>query len=493
MTHIEIPENLRHAVNTAPFSWDELARITGGAWRLPPPASPGVRGVTDHSGAVQPGCLFMALPGENTDGSRFLEAALNAGAAAVCISETWEPDPEVLRRIRSRSAAVLSAASPLEAYHALAGAHRRRFPDLFLAGITGSSGKTSVKEFLAAIFAAHAGSRCVLKTAGNTNNQFGVPRNLLRLERRHRFAAIEIGTNHPGEIAALSRPAGPDAGVVVSIGPAHLEFFHSLEGVAREKSALFAAVPAGGLAVFPANAPGRVRFAAAARHCELRTFAVAGTRGAESADLVVAYGGLASSGAGYRLRFSGPLAGPGFDLVWSIGGRHQAANAGAAAALALARGIPLECVRSGLRAARLPGQRMQESRQNGICFINDAYNANPASVRAGLEWFREITAAGDGRRCVVILGDMLELGEHSEAAHREVLELACERFPRGWILAVGAEMQQAAQAFPAVEWFADLEAVRKRLAEGLKAGDWVYIKGSHALGLDALAAPGDGP
>ena len=214
------------------FSAEELARGAGGRWT--DGRGTAVSGVFTDTRQDGSGRLFIALSGENFDAHDFLPAAVSAGAAALCVAESKlgrlpEPCP----------VPVLAVADPLRSYQGIARLHRRRFPELTVAAVTGSVGKTSVKEMLCAIFTAAAGAERVLYTVGNTNNQVGVPQNLLRLQPQHRFAVIEMGTNHHGEIEPLSCCALPQVALVNSIAPCHLEFLGSLEGIAREKSRIF--------------------------------------------------------------------------------------------------------------------------------------------------------------------------------------------------------------------------------------------------------------
>ena len=231
------------------FTGEELAAATGGRWRGTPAAE--VVGVSTDTRRAGAGMLFLALAGERFDAHDFLAAAAAAGCAALCIDASKEsklPSPCPVP--------VLLVDDTVRAYQDLGRFHRRRFPGLRLAAITGSVGKTSVKEMLRAIFTEASGDPgVVLATEGNTNNQIGVPQNLLKLTERHRFAVIEMGTNHPGEIAPLSRCAEPLTAAVNSIAPCHLEFLGDLAGVAREKSHIFDALSPEGTAVIPADAP----------------------------------------------------------------------------------------------------------------------------------------------------------------------------------------------------------------------------------------------
>ena len=210
------------------FSWDELTVITGGEWRgRMPEGSQGVSNVTDDSRGNLKEALFVALKGNLTDGHRFVKTALENGAEAVCVqSEKRDAIPEKVP--------ALLVDDTFRAYHAIAASHRRRFARTPVVAVTGSCGKTSTRAILAAMCRSKWGAD-VLESKKNTNNFFGVPRNLFRLGPNHKVALVEIGTNHPGEVRRLARMTGADVGIVTSIGKAHLEFFGDVKAVARAK------------------------------------------------------------------------------------------------------------------------------------------------------------------------------------------------------------------------------------------------------------------
>jgi UDP-N-acetylmuramoyl-tripeptide--D-alanyl-D-alanine ligase len=414
----------------------------------------------------------MAIVGEVADGHCHLQSAVLAGAAAVCVQRDLTNEEQALLRDSQRGC--LRVKDTLAAFQELARWHRRRFPDLRVVAVTGSSGKTSTKEMIAAILEERYPG-AVLKTEGNTNNHFGVPRNLLRLQSHHRAAVLELGSNHSGEIAALTRLVEPEVGVVCNVGRAHLENFGDELGVAREKGALLAGLEATGTAVLPVEGPG----------CEV-LLRLAGTRRKLSfgfspeADLHADYHG--ASGEDYALTLTWRAEACSCEFRWALGGRHQALNAAAAAAAATALGIEPELVVAGLGQCRLPGMRMQVSQGAGINWVNDAYNSNPDSARAGLESFREMTASVSGKCLVLVLGDMLELGPTALAEHRSLLEAARRLFPHATIFGVGPLMTQAAGAD--VLAFATADEAREHLFTCLAPGCWVFLKGSRGIHLE---------
>ncbi len=455
------------------FTWNELTQLTGGHWRREPRTPDGVAGVQDDSRRVAGGELFVAIRGELADGHRFAAKAVRSGAAAICLAQ--EPDADTLAALAETGAGCLLVPDTLVAFQELARAHRRRLRRLLVVAITGSCGKTSTKEMIAAVLEAKWPGH-VHKTAGNYNNHFGVPRTLLELDESHRAAVIEIGSNHPGEIAALTRLAEPEIGVVSNIGSAHLEFFRDLAGVAAEKGDLLAGTAATGICILPAEA---AHDDLLRRKAEPRRVLAFGT--GENAQVRARYQGLV--GDEYQVELERDKPRRQAVLRWRIGGAHQALNAAAATAVGCAVGLDLPACAAALARCELPGMRMKVLEIDGVRWVNDAYNANPTSMRAGLEWFQDLLATQPDAPHVLVLGDMLELGPEGAAVHRDLLAWVRERFPRARILAVGPLMGEAARACglaaaPDAAQAADL------LRDWLRPGTLVFLKGSRGLALE---------
>ncbi len=419
------------------------------------------------------GRMFVALEGEKFDAHDFLPSAVSSGAGALCINR---------KKIAAVPAGcpvpVLLVDDTLTAYQNIAGFHRRRFKELKVAAVTGSVGKTSVKEMLRAVFAAAAGSEDgVLFTVGNTNNQVGVPQNLLRLDSGHRFAVIEMGTNHHGEIAPLSLCAAPDTGVVNSIAPCHLEFLGSLDGVAGEKSHVWDGMAPDGTAVFPWRCDGEAVLEAASAGFRTLRF---GTDAA--ADVCAEFLSGDMEHSVFRLIFPD---GSKFDVSWALTGVHQALNAAAAAAVALSLGVAPEIIAAGLSNTVLPGMRMARSTVNGVTYINDAYNANPGSMAAALEMLKN--SFGSGSRLVLVLGDMLELGDFEDKGHLDTLNMAQRLFPGARIVAAGPRMCRSTMESDrpaAVTLCRDPAEAGAVLADLVNPGDTVFLKGSRGMALE---------
>ena len=448
------------------FSAEELRRATDGVWR-------GGRGTavddvftdTRDDGT---GKLFFALAGERFDAHDFLDRAVTSGAAALCV-----------RRGAAAPAGipVLEAEDTLKAYQALGAYNRSRLPDLKCAAVTGSVGKTSVKEMLRAIFARVCGAEGVLATAGNTNNHVGVPKNLLALSPRHRFAVLEIGMSHPGEILPLVSLVRPDVAVVNSIAPCHIEHLGSLEGIAREKGDIFKGLTCEGTAVVPAGIPQTEILRKAAAPRRVLTF---GTDG--DCDVRARYLGGRIDGGSFELVFGG---GKTFRIDWKLPGGHQALNASAAAAAAWSLGISPEDICAALPDTVLPGMRSRITRIGDVVYVNDAYNANPASMAAALDYLAESVPSG---QLILLLGGMLELGECSDREHEKLLAAALKRFPGAKIFAFGQPFAGAASRL-GVPFYGNPADAAEMLASITVPGTVVFAKGSRGIGMERVLPP----
>jgi len=438
---------------------------------LPPEAA--FTGVSIDSRKVRPGDLFVAIRGDRYDGHDFVEEALRAGALAAVVAQSWLAGR---RRRTLRSSPLIPVADTVEALQALARYHRRRL-GIPVIGVTGTNGKTTTKEMIAAVLGV---AYRVLRSEGSFNNHLGVPLTLLRLRRTHEVAVIELGMNHPGEIARLCAVALPTGGVITNVGPAHLEFMQSVKEVARAKAELGEAIGKDGFMVLNADdehTPG-LRALTEARVVTFGFSPEADVRG----ELV----GLAE-GARPLLRIGGspPVRIP-------LAGAHNAANALAAAAVGEIMGCTPEQVRGGLESFSPPHWRSETFEAGGVTVINDAYNANPVSTARALEMLRD-WADGHPHRKVAVLGDMLELGGGAERAHRELGERAAAAGVE-LLVTVGRhtagtaeEAARAGLAEAGIVRTATLEEAWEALQGRLEPGDLVLIKGSRRIGLERLA------
>jgi UDP-N-acetylmuramoyl-tripeptide--D-alanyl-D-alanine ligase len=415
-----------------------------------------VEGNGTDSRSIDPGALFVALVGERADGHDFIAAARARGAGGALVAR---PHGEDLPTVQ--------VADTRRALGALTASWRARF-DLGLVGVTGSNGKTTVKEMTASILR-QAGP--TLATEGNLNNDIGVPLTLARLAAEHRFAVVEMGANHPGEIAGLCALARPAVGVITQCAPAHLEGFGSVEGVARAKGEIVQGLAADGTAVLNADD----RFVGLWRE-------LAGQR------RVIAFGlehpaevwaEWLPDGDGSRVELATPAGRTALRLA--LPGRHNVMNALAAAAAALALGVDLSAVVRGLAAVRSVKGRLQVRSSGTLRVIDDTYNANPGSVAAALE----VLGGYPGRRWLV-LGDMLELGAAAEAYHRQAGARARDSGVER-LYAVGPLAALAVEGFGSgARHFPDHAALIEALVRDASASATVLVKGSRSMGMERV-------
>jgi UDP-N-acetylmuramoyl-tripeptide--D-alanyl-D-alanine ligase len=420
--------------------------------------------VSTDTRTLRAGALFVALSGPNFDGHDFAAAAAERGAVAALVD-----------RPLSVELAQVVVADPLAALSAFAREWRRQF-QIPVIGVTGSNGKTTTKELIGAILSRLGPT---LVTRGNLNNHIGVPLTLLQLNASHRYAVIEMGANHQGEIAHLANIAEPTVGIVTNAGAAHLEGFGSLEGVAMGKGELFRALPADGVAIVNADDVFASMWREAASAERLLTF------GFEQPAHFMAHKVQSHSDA-TRFRID-------FDLVTPSGtraatlnlaGLHNLRNALGAAAAACAAGADLDDVVTGLAAVKSIAGRLElKPAINGAFVVDDSYNANPSSLKAGLDAFRSFTGAR-----WLVLGEMKELGDSSDELHAEVGRYARQAGVER-VLAVGERARYAVEAFgEGAEWFTDVDALIQAARSSLRSGVAVLIKGSRANRLERVAA-----
>jgi UDP-N-acetylmuramoyl-tripeptide--D-alanyl-D-alanine ligase len=420
--------------------------------------------VSTDTRTIQQGALFVALAGPTFDGHDFVTTAAQNGAAAALVSRPLSVDlPQVV------------VADPLAALSVFAREWRRQFK-IPVVGVTGSNGKTTTKELIGSILSQLGPT---LVTRGNLNNHIGVPLTLLQLTGEHRYAVIEMGANHLGEIAHLASLAEPTVGIVTNAGAAHLEGFGSLQGVANGKGEMFQALPVEGVAVVNADD----KYASQWR--DMRTAERILTFGFEQqADFMAHKVREVSGAAGFRIDFD--LVTPEGTLAASIplAGLHNLRNALGAAAAACAAGTPVEQIVSGLAAMKTVAGRLElKPAINGAFIVDDSYNANPSSLKAGLDAMRSFS----GSRWLV-LGEMKELGDASDELHAEVGRYARQSGIQR-LLAIGEGARFSVEAFgPGGQWFADIDALIRDARSSLTAGVAVLIKGSRANRLERVSA-----
>ena len=434
---------------------------------------------------VQPGELFVALRGTQTDGHRFIGAAVRAGAAAILCAVPSE-------EAAAHGVPQLVVNDPLSVLQRLASEHLRRQPHTRVIAVTGSNGKTSVKEATAALLERLAPT---LKTQGNLNTETGLPLTLLRLNPDHQLAVLEMGAQWVGEIAGLCRIAPPDIAVVTVVGPEHLEFFGSMAGVVEAEGEAVAALPPDGIAVL--NDDDR-----AVRAMAKRTSARIVTYGRRPAAMVRALRVWGDPLTG--LRFTLAYAGQQVRVYLHIPGQHAVTTALAAASVALSCGLDLRAVAEGLGAIR-PAKRRGEIKSaiNGATLVDDSYNANRQSAEAAIDLLRHARVRPGGKRWLVF-GDMLELGAYAREEHAAVGRAAVGVVDE--LVLVGTDVRATADAalsagmaahrlhlFPAsLDNPDELERARQEAAalvcHRLIATDLVLVKGSLGVGMDSIVA-----
>ncbi len=421
-----------------------------------------IRSVSTDTRTLRAGDLFVALKGPNFDGHDHLEAARGAGAAGALVER------------ESRCPMPLLAVPDSRLALGRLGATWRRRSAAQVVAITGSNGKTTVKEMLAAILG-QVGK--TLATGGNLNNDIGVPLTLLRLQDEA-YAAVEMGANHAGEIAYLTALTRPDVALLINAGRAHLEGFGSLEGVARAKAEIAQGLGPQGLFVFDADAPWVHLWRQQGAHCRVLTFGLG-----EGADVRLdeTETGVEWDADGFSSRFRLHLPAETLDIKLHLGGAHNRRNALAAAAAAHAAGIPAAAIGAGLAALRpLKGRLDPLPGRHGVGLIDDSYNANPDSVLAAID----LLGTAPGRRFLV-LGELAEMGPQGQGFYAEIGAYAREQGIDG--LYVTAEACAAAAAFgPAAECHAEPAALIAALEQRMRAGDRVLVKGSRRARMERV-------
>ncbi len=412
--------------------------------------------------SLRPGDLFVALKGERFDAHDFLLQASSQGAIAA-----------LAQRGLSASQPGLLVDDSLKALGQLAAGWRSQF-SLPLVAVTGSNGKTTVTQMIAAILRAWKGD-AAFATEGNFNNDIGVPLTLLRLRASHAAGVVELGMNHPGEIAYLAGLAGPTVALVNNAQREHLEFMATVEAVARENGAVITSLPPSGVAIFPADEPYTPVWRALAAPRRVLTFAEQG-----DADVTAS---SRWTGCAWQVQANtpeGPLA-----FLLQVAGRHNVKNALAATACALAAGVPLSAISEGLSAfSPVKGRsRALQLSINGraVTLIDDSYNANPDSVRAAIDVLAELP----GPR-LLVLGDMGEVGDQGPALHAEVGRHARERGIHQ-VFTLGEQSLHTSQHFGAGRHFeGDLPGLQAAVTAALPELGSVLVKGSRFMKMERV-------
>lgn len=426
---------------------------------------------------VRPGSLFVALPGEHADGHEFCQRAIESGAGALLVTRAAEDLSDLLETASARRVPVVRVNDALKAVQDLARHHRSRLHCAVL-GVTGSTGKTTTKDLVTAALSA---SKRVVSTEGNRNNELGVPLTVLAADASTEVLVVEMGMRGAGQIEELCGIAQPTLGLVTNVGSSHIELLGSEENIARAKGELVRFLGDGGMAFLNGDDDHSSRIA-------------------ESAEVPVTFYGLSEHcgvrAEGIVLDAESRVS---FDLVaeagrapvrLSVPGRHNVYNALAAAAVALHLGVPLADVATGLANAELSAMRMEVLNcASGVTVINDAYNANPSSMKAAVETLAAMQTSG---RRVAVLGDMAELGSLTELAHFRLGEQVA-RLEIGELVTIGVRARRIAEGALAegmvgasVQSFNEVESAGQAVSARLEPGDVVLVKASRVMGLEAV-------
>ncbi|NWK56293.1 UDP-N-acetylmuramoyl-tripeptide--D-alanyl-D-alanine ligase [Verrucomicrobiaceae bacterium N1E253] len=448
-----------------PLTIEEIRSATGGEL-VGEDTGVMVHEVSTDSRHLTQGALFIALRGDNFDGHAFLQAAVDAGAACLLVDhlpEGWD----------SAALPCIVVGDTLNGLQRLAYWYRRQL-DIRVVGITGSNGKTSVKDFTASVLSQQFR---VNATKGNLNNHIGLPLSVLSADEADQVCVWEMGMNHSGEIAPLCEICAPEFGIITNIGTAHIEFLGSRQGIAEEKSALARALPDQGTLIVTASCD-YVDYLIERTHSKV---IVAGNcRGAVRAEKLR----LTDSGSAFDLSIDGEDSVP---VEIGVCGKHMVNNALLAAAAGHALGMSAETIARGLNACVLTSGRLRRYESAGVSVIDDTYNANPDSVIAAIETLSELPVDEKSRR-IVVLGMMAELGVHADREHRRVGELAAEKGLQ--VVSVGKAAMQinlgAKEVSQTSQHFDERDDAAQWLKEYTQSGDCVLFKGSRMAGMEQV-------
>jgi UDP-N-acetylmuramoyl-tripeptide--D-alanyl-D-alanine ligase len=454
---------------TPSFDADELAQWSGGQW-VSRPSSP-LSAVIHDARHVVPGALFVAILGARFDGHAFIGEAAGKGAGAALVSRAR------VGEFASRGIPLLAVDDPARALRDIATGYRLKL-GLPVIGVTGSTGKTTVKEMIASLLEA---AMPTARTKGNWNNEIGLPLSILAIPPESRAAVLELGISHPGEMAPLCAIARPDWGVITNIGPVHLEFFETIEAIAREKGDLLRSLPVGGTAVLSLDEPclGILRSLASCR-------VVTTSLNPESdADYVL----VRAARQGGECVVADRIDGGTHAFRLPLPGAHNRHNALQAVVVARGFGVSWDCITAAFEGIVASPMRWECSDIDGITIINDAYNANPVSMQAALNTFRDFD---EGGRKWLVLGDMLELGPGAIEAHRDIGRSLADGPWEGLVTVgvLGARMAEGAldAGMPSARVHAcgTVPEAAEYLKERMAKGDALLIKASRGKRLEDI-------
>ena len=430
-----------------------------------------VTGISIDSRTIKTGELFLAIRGDQFDGHNFVSKAIEAGAAGIIVEHRWaEVNASMMVSINIPR---LIVENTVQALGKLANIYRRKF-DIPVIAIGGSNGKTTTKEMIRDVLET---KYHVLCTEGNLNNHIGVPQTLLRLEKKHKIAIIEIGTNHPGEIDYLCSVLEPTYGLLTNIGREHLEFFGSLEGVAKSEGELFVWIAKHHGIIF-VNADDKHLVRLSKKNKKIVSFGFS-SRGVSIKGTIESFN--ANAQALLQIKQKGKKA---FDITVGISGEHNAKNALAAASVGIKMNVTQAEIQKSLATFQSASNRMQVQHIANITILNDTYNANPDSTLAALTTLQAMKATG---KKIAVLADMLELGEQAEELHRQIGKNTA-RYGVGILLTFGplAKFINDNASVETKAHFENKSVLTEYLTHTLTDGDIVLIKGSRGMKMEEV-------
>ena len=456
-----------------PFTVQDILKATGGELLFGDQTDV-FGGVSIDSREINKEELFVAIVGEKHDGHSFIKDIIQKDVRGFIIDKKHSKELEVPGG-KNQKITFVAVDNTTKALGRLAAFQRKR-SGVRLIAVTGSNGKTTTRSLISSVMEQKFST---LSTMGNYNNEIGLPLTLLRLEKGHEWAVVELGMNHIGEIRNLARICLPDIGVITNIGPAHLEGVGSIEGVMQAKGELLSEINTGGTSVLNADDP--------------RVLELSENTGTN----VLLYGfsekaavrGASFKQEGNRIRFTLILPDAEIPVDSEACGDFMVSNSLAAAAAGYLAGLPAVVIKEGIEKFQPIKGRMNIQRlKNGINLIDDSYNANPDSVRSAI---RTLTSLKGGKRSILVLGDMFELGEHSKELHKKIGEFAVEA-GISKLYAVGRFSESVAEGARLKEmnqnaiFTGSRKEILAHLRKGLEPGDWVLVKGSRAMKMEDI-------
>ncbi len=449
------------------FKVSEAAGRSGGRFVSFDSKDPSVVSVSIDSRKISEGDLFVALPGENTDGHDYISGAFDSGAAGAMISESYFS--EILSKKRSCSGNFIVVKDTLSGLQSLAASWVADFPELTKIAVTGSSGTSTTKEIIGAVL---SGVDSTIINEGNLNSETGLPLSVLRINSTHRYGVFEIGINHPGEMKDLASVLNPDYALINNIGTAHIGLLGSEEGIAREKSDIFSQFKRANVGFLPLEDKW-LSYLEERNPGKTVLFGLGTVGGIESADSL----GM----EGWKIRYKG------VDILLKLLGRHNLSNAVAAISLTEYLGVSPEKIKEGLESI-VPLRGRSQILTGRCTVIEDSYNANSESMSEMIDFISTSDWKG---RVVLVLGSMKELGDSSESIHRSVGCRTAELNP-DLIFFYGEEMESAYTAAlekgysGTAEFLTDYSELENKIKNTVADGDLVLLKGSRSMGLERL-------